>query len=73
MLKLRSRGCVNAHARKLMGEQERPSVTYAGVAPGYAVFSRDFCKVYSHHDALPNHQLGRSRSPHNVYIHLTIM
>ena len=30
---------------------------------GYAVVSRDFCKVYSYHDALPSHQLGRSHSP----------
>ena len=35
----------------------------AQITPGYAVFSRDFCKVYSYTDALPDHQSGRSRSP----------
>ena len=72
----RSRGCVNAHARQLIGERERSQLTYThtpGVArilsdtPGYAVVSRDFCKVYSYHDALPNHQLGRST---NAAFHL---
>ena len=60
-----SNRCVNAHARQLIGERRRGSDT-----PGYAVFSRDFCKVYSYHDTLPNHQLGRSHSSQMPCIHL---
>ena len=71
------RGCVKVHARQLIGECSSCIHTHTGVAqilsdtPGYAVVSRDFYKVYSYHDApLPNHQLGRSRSPQMLRIHL---
>ena len=69
------RGCVKVHARQLIGECSscKPHTGVAQILsdiPGYAVVSRDFCKVYSYHDALPNHQLGRSRSPQMPYIHL---
>ena len=55
---------MNAHAQQLIWRAGAPQANVnlrrcGSDTPRYAVFSRDFCEVYSHHDAVPNHQLGR--------------
>ena len=50
--------CVNVHVRQLgewVGVAGSARVSQHGRGsgtPGYAVISRDFCKVYSYHDAI---------------------